>query len=320
MPLRRSDYENYDYQEFWEDDKRYYEDRSERMALRKLLNSEDAEGKLFIDIGCGFGRLFNEYSRFSRVVMVDYSLNNLKNARMRVNKFLAGKGGRIPKVIYIAADATRLPFRDNAADTILTVRVIHHLEYPGKYFDEVNRILKYKGLYLLEFANKRNLKNILKFLLGRMRSSPFSLEPIQVGETIRNYHPEDIYSQLSERNIDIERIISVSNYRAGYLKKIFGNSLLLLFESIYQALFPRITLGPSIFLKARYRQDKGQDRGKPVKDIEIPSSPGGIAYFMDILLCPGCGSQGLDLKADEIICKDCGRSYGHQRSIIDLRL
>jgi ubiquinone/menaquinone biosynthesis C-methylase UbiE len=320
LPLRRSDYENYDYQEFWEDDKRYYEDRSERMALRKLLKGEVAEGKLFIDIGCGFGRLFNEYSKFPRIVMVDYSINNLKNARMSINKFLAGAKTRLPKVIYIAADATRLPFRDGAADTILTVRVIHHLENPGKYFNEVGRILKEKGLYLLEFANKRNFKNILKFLLGKMKLSPFSTEPLQVGDTIKNYHPKDIYSQLAERKIDIEKIISTSNYRAGFLKKIFGNKLLLLFERIYQALFPCITLGPSVLLKARHLEAKTQDQEKPTGEMEISPSTGGIIHFMDILICPGCGSKGLELKTEELTCKDCGRSYGHQKSIIDFRL
>jgi ubiquinone/menaquinone biosynthesis C-methylase UbiE len=320
LPLRRSDYENYDYKEFWEDDKRYYEDNSERMALRKLLKDEAVKGKLFIDIGCGFGRLFYEYSKFPKIVMVDYSINNLKNARMSINKFLAGAKGRIPKVIYIAADATRLPFRNSAADTILTVRVIHHLEYPGKYFDEVGRILKEKGLYLLEFANKRNLKNILKFLMGRMKTSPFSSEPMQVGDTIKNYHPKDIYSQLAERKIDIEKIISVSNYRAGFLKKIFGKRLLLLFERIYQALFPRITLGPSVFLKARHLGGKTQDQEEPVGEMEISSSTGGIIHFMDILLCPGCGSKGLELKTKELTCKDCGRAFGHQKSIVDFRL
>jgi ubiquinone/menaquinone biosynthesis C-methylase UbiE len=320
LPLRRSDYENYDYQEFWEDDKRYYEDRSERMALRKLLKAEDTEGKLLIDIGCGFGRLFNEYSSFPRIVMVDYSINNLKNARMRVSKFLAGARGRMPKVVFIAADAAKLPFRKGSADTIITVRVIHHLEYPGKYFDEVKRILKDNGLYLLEFANKRNLKNIFRFLLGRMKLSPFNPKPLQVGETIKNYHPKYILRQLAERKLDIEKIISTSNYRAGFLKRILGNRLLLLFERFYQALFPRIMLGPSIFLKARHMGAKVQDFKKPAGKIEVPSGTGGIAYFMDILLCPGCGNRDIDLKAEEIICKKCGRAYGHQKSIIDLRL
>jgi ubiquinone/menaquinone biosynthesis C-methylase UbiE/ribosomal protein S27E len=316
LSLRRSDYENYDYQEFWEDNKRYYEDRSERMALRKLLKAEGTEDKLIIDIGCGFGRLFDEYSGFSRIAMVDYSLNNLRNARMRVNKFLAGAGVRIPKVIYIAADATRLPFRKGSADTILTVRVIHHLADPGKYFDEIDRILKAGGLYLLEFANKRNLKNIIKFLLGRMKSPPFSAIPLQVGDTIRNYHPKDIYSQLADRKIDIEKIISVSNYRAGFLKRLFGSRLLLLLESIYQSLFPCITLGPSVFIKGRHQQGKKE----PDADSTVPSGNAALSYFMDILICPGCGSQRLDFGDEKISCKDCGRAYVNQRSIIDFRL
>ena len=316
MSLRRSDYENYDYQEFWEDDKRYYEDRSERMALRKLLKAEETEDKLIIDIGCGFGRLFDEYSGFSRIAMVDYSLSNLRNARMRVNKFLAGAGVRIPKVIYIAADASRLPFRKDSADTILTVRVIHHLADPGKYFDEADRILKAGGLYLLEFANKRNLKNIVKFLLGRMKLSPFSTVPLQVGETIRNYHPKDIYSQLAGRKIDIEKIISVSNYRAGFLKRVFGSRLLLFLESIYQALIPYITLGPSVFIKGRHQQGKKEQD----TDTTIPPGDSALPHFMDILICPGCGSRKLVPGEEEINCKDCGRTYQHRRSIIDLRI
>ena len=136
---------------------------------------------------------------------------------------------------------------------------------------------------------------------------------------IKNYHPKDIYSQLAVRKIDIERIISVSNYRAGFLKKIFGNRLLVLFERIYQALFPGITFGPSVFIKAWHLESKGKEH-KHAGDQKISPGYGGVGNFMDILLCPGCGSKELDLKAEELACKDCGRSYGHQKSIIDFRL
>ena len=37
LELRRSDYETYDYREFWQDNKRQYEDYSERTAIRKLF-------------------------------------------------------------------------------------------------------------------------------------------------------------------------------------------------------------------------------------------------------------------------------------------
>jgi hypothetical protein len=66
--------------------------------------------------------------------------------------------------------------------------------------------------------------------------------------------------------------------------------------------------------------DQKMDKKVPTGEMEISSSSGGIIYFMDILICPGCGSKELELKTEELTCKDCGRSYGHQKSIIDFRL
>ncbi|MFC2144920.1 methyltransferase domain-containing protein [Actinomycetota bacterium] len=261
MSIRKSDYENYDYREFWEDDKRYYEDQSERMALRSMLKGVDPSNKLFIDIGCGYARLFNEYSKFQRVVFIDYSMKNIKNAQERISRFLSDDPEKLSNILFISADATAIPIKDDSADTVLTVRVVHHLDKPEKYFDEVKRILKEGGLYLFEFANKRNLKNILRFMIGKMDTSPFGPVPSQVGETIRNYHPKEIFKKLKQRDIRIERIISVSNFRLGILKKIFGNKLLLLFENIYQKLFSFITWGPSIFIKG-YLVNNTASRGR----------------------------------------------------------
>ena len=324
MPIRKSDYESYDYQEFWEDDKRFYEDQSERIALRAMLRGEKSQDRLFIDIGCGYGRLFNEYCRFSRIVLVDYSMNNLKNARIRISKFLSETGGRIPRVLYIAADATRLPFRSGAADGILTVRVVHHLEYPGKYFDEVSRILKKGGLYLFEFANKRNIKNILRSFIGKMDVSPFNKVPSQVGETIKNYHPADIHDQLSSRDINIEKIISVSNFRLGPLKKILGNRILIFFERIYQKLFSFMTFGPSIFIKGRNTSFRDRrSGGGGTAGIKLPEGiiPAGvISYFIDILICPGCKENGIELDREKIVCRACGRSFLIDKGIIDFKI
>ncbi len=324
MSIRRSDYESYDYQEFWEDDKRLYEDRSERIALRTMLGKEKSRDRLFIDIGCGYGRLFNEYCRFPRIILVDYSMNNLKNARIRISKFLSETGGRVPRVLYIAADAAKLPFGSNTADVILTVRVVHHLERPGKYFDEIRRILKDGGLYLLEFANKRNIKNILRFFIGKMDVSPFNKTPSQIGETIKNYHPADINDQLSSRNINIEKIISVSNFRLGFLKKIFGSNIMVLFERIYQKLFPFITLGPSIFVKGR--NGNSRDRGPAGTGTIESKLPGEgahgskISQFKDILVCPGCQEDGLESDGKRIECRACGRSFAVDKGIIDFKI
>jgi ubiquinone/menaquinone biosynthesis C-methylase UbiE len=341
LPIRKSDYENYDYREFWEDDKRYYEDQSERIALRSMLKGVDFSNKLFLDIGCGYARLFNEYSKFKKVILIDYSIKNLRNARERISRFLSDDPEKLSNILFISADATAIPIKDDSVDTILTVRVVHHLNKPEKYFDEVKRILKVGSLYLFEFANKRNLKNIFRFMIRQMNTSPFGPIPLQIGETIRNYHPKEICRKLRERDIRIERIISVSNYRLGILKKIFGNKFLLFCENIYQKIFSFITWGPSIFIKGRLLKntssgrmglaagssgerknrildeysdrslsdgDEGPsgDNKRPVlSDIEITSSEEREQFFKSLL------RQNLSNFSDILICPSC-----HSKNLI----
>lgn len=348
MPIRKSDYENYDYREFWEDDKRYYEDQSERIALRSILKGVDPSNKLLIDIGCGYARLFNEYSKFQRVVLVDYSIKNLRNARERISQFLSDDPEKLSNVLFISADATAIPIRDDSADTVLTVRVVHHLDRPEKYFDEVKRVLKVGSLYLFEFANKRNLKNILRFIVGKMDTSPFDPVPLQIGETIRNYHPKEIYKKLKQRDIRIERIISVSNFRLGILKKIFGNRLLLFFENIYQKVFSFITWGPSIFIKGYLLKNNSSGsraltEGNPEKNENriLPESGNqsssdtdskereqffkdllghNLASFSDIIICPSCRSKNLTLSGDKMRCGECKHQFLVDGNILDLKV
>ncbi|MEA2016686.1 MAG: class I SAM-dependent methyltransferase [Actinomycetota bacterium] len=308
MNLRNTDYENYDYREFWENNKRLYEDNSERIALRRLLAGFNKKDKVIFDIGCGYGRLFNEYKDFGTMVLIDSSINNLKNARRRIKKFLKNDSGRMSSVYFIASDANNLPVKPDCADVVLTVRMIHHLGNPEKYFDEVARILKNGGLYFLEFANKRNFKNILKFLAGRMEVSPFSPEPLQVGETILNFHPFYIYSLVKERGLLIKKLISISNLRINLMKKFPGTKTLLLFERMYQKLFSFITLGPSIFLKCVL--------GKPGHE---DSCGGGKEKIENILTCASCRNGTLIFDKDTVKCRSCGRTYKKEDGIYNFK-
>jgi SAM-dependent methyltransferase len=66
------DYEGSGYsQEFWQNQGRDYEDRVERIALRRLLPPRG--GRRILEIGAGFGRLTNELAGFEQVVLLDYS-------------------------------------------------------------------------------------------------------------------------------------------------------------------------------------------------------------------------------------------------------
>ncbi len=247
--IKQSDYENYDYRQFWQDDKRLYEDSAERIVIKKFIGPLEKNGRVFVDLGCGFGRLFTEYKDFERIILVDYSVNNLKNAKGAVAEYLNHDEALLKKVDFVAADVTSLPFKSNFADVAMTVRVIHHLDNVGKFFNEASRILKPGGYFLLEFANKRNIKNILKFLSGRLKLSPFDSRPLQIGATILDNHPKYIKAILKQNGFKILKQVSASNYRLGFLKRHINLKVLLFFEKVYQDFFSFIDTGPSIFLK-----------------------------------------------------------------------
>ncbi|MBU4293713.1 MAG: hypothetical protein KJ770_06655, partial [Actinobacteria bacterium] len=101
MGIRQSDYENYDYREFWEEDKRIYEDGSERIAIRKFLKGEQRKNKLLVDLGCGYGRLFNEYQDFERIILLDFSIKNLQNAREIISKYLDNQKERLSHIFFV---------------------------------------------------------------------------------------------------------------------------------------------------------------------------------------------------------------------------
>jgi len=311
LELRKSDYETYDYREFWQDNKRQYEDYSERIAIRKLLRNFKKKGTI-ADIGCGFGRLFNEYNDFDQVLMLDYSVNNLKNTMQSVDAFYLGNASahKPANIYFIAADAENIPLKNEKLDMIISVRLMHHLNSTGNFINEASRILKKGSIFILEFANKRNLKNILKFILRRTGKSPFSPEPLYVGDTIRNYHPEEIMKEIKKSGLQISRSVSVSNFRVAFLKSKIKTSLLNKAENTAQNVFSFLKLGPSIFLEVfKAKEDNAAVRSD-------------FSVFSEIIMCPSCrdSESGLLFTQSEIICNKCGREFKIIDGIFDLRI
>ena len=151
------DYEGSDYRtRFWENQGREYEDLTERIAINRMM---PPTGDTLIEIGAGFGRLADEYRGYERVVLMDYSSTLLAEARERL--------GDDPKFIYVAADWYKMPFVDNLFDTLTQVRTIHHAADVPALFKQLNRIIRPNGNYILEFANKQNLKAMLRYALGK---------------------------------------------------------------------------------------------------------------------------------------------------------
>ncbi len=238
-------YEGSDYQtSFWDQGGRAYEDRTEAIALKRLL---PPKGRFMLELGAGAGRNTPRYLNFERVVLLDYSRTQLEQAQQRL--------GTSEKYFFVAADAYRLPFVDGLFDGATMIRVLHHMADAPRALLQVKNVMRPGGTFILEFANKLNLKAIFRYWLGRQTWSPFTLEPVEFAKLNFDFHPKAIRYWLDQQNFTIQKTLTLSHFRVGWLKRIIPTGILVFFDSILQWTGAWFQLTPSIFVKAL--------RGKP---------------------------------------------------------
>lgn len=281
-------YEGSDYQRsFWEQADRAYEDRVEAVALRRLLPDS---GQLLLEIGAGAGRNTPRYQGFERVVLLDYSRSQLVQARERL--------GLGPQYLYIAADAYRLPFVPGLFDAATMIRTLHHMADPPRAISQAHSVLRRDGTFILEYANKLNLKAIARYFLRRQDWSPFTLEPVEFVELNFDFHPRRVRSWLAETGFEIERQLTVSHFRIDFLKRWVPLGLLVWLDSLAQLTGGLWQLTPSVFV----RSTGGASRQ-------------GDGFFR----CPHCSHFPLDAEPDRVPCPECGRVWPIEDGIYDFR-
>lgn len=290
------DYEGSDYQaSFWDKGERQYEDQTEAIALRRLLPKS---GRLLLELGAGAGRNTPRYRGFDRIVLLDYSRTQLEQAQQRL--------GKSDKYVYVAADVYHLPFVTGLFDTATMIRVLHHMADAPKALGQVKDALAVNGVFILEYANKLNLKAILRYLLGRQRWSPFSLEPVEFVKLNFDFHPKAIRNWMENLGFHLEKTLTLSHFRVGFLKRVVPTSILVFLDSLFQWTGAWWQLSPSVFVKA-VRRD--------VHSGPFPSPENILAYFK----CPDCGHSPLIDKTDYLECSSCGRKWAVKDGIYDFR-
>lgn len=288
-------YEGSDYQQsFWEQGGREYEDRAEAIALKRMLPQS---GKLMLELGAGAGRNTPRYAGFERIVVLDYSTTQLAQAQQRL--------GRSEKYIYIAADVYRLPFRERLFDAATMIRVLHHMADAPKALTQVRNILQPGGVFILEFANKLNLKAILRYLLGRQTWNPFTLEPVEFVELNFDFHPKAIRQWLGGLGFRIENTLTVSHFRLGVLKRLIPAKWLAALDGFFQPTGNLWQFTPSVFVKAR--------AASQAQSVEVPMN------LLDLFKCPECGSAALQEKSDHVFCPSCKSKWALRDGIYDFR-
>jgi ubiquinone/menaquinone biosynthesis C-methylase UbiE len=288
-------YEGSDYQKsFWEQGGREYEDRAEAIALKRLLPKS---GKIMLELGAGAGRNTPRYAGFERIVLLDYSTTQLAQAQERL--------GKSDKYIYVVADVYRLPFLNGLFDAATMIRVLHHMADAPKALSQIKNVLQPSAVFILEFANKLNIKSILRYLLGKQDWNPFTLEPVEFVKLNFDFHPKTIRNWLNELGFSIEKMLTVSHFRLGFLKRIIPAKLLATLDGLVQPTGAFLQFSPSVFVKAKIHAEN--------KNVEIPLN------VISLFKCPDCWSGKLQDKKDHLLCSNCNAKWAVNDGIYDFR-
>jgi SAM-dependent methyltransferase len=288
------DYEGSDYQaSFWDQGGREYEDRTEAIALKRLLPKS---GKLMLELGAGAGRNTPRYSGYQRVVLLDYSSTQLEQARERL--------GDSDRYIFVAGDVYRLPFVDGLFDAGTMIRTLHHMADAPGALAEVRNVLAPGAVFILEFANKRNFKAILRYWLGVQDWSPFTLEPVEFVELNFDFHPRAVRNWLMEVGFRVERTLTLSHFRMDLLKKWVPTGILVWLDSLAQLSGPLWQLTPSVFMRAGLGGKRSETIPEDVTE-----------WFK----CPVCGASPLSPEPDHLHCGSCGANWAIRDGIYDFK-
>jgi len=288
------DYDGSDYQtSFWDQGGREYEDRTEAIALKRLLPKS---GILMLELGAGAGRNTPRYAGYDRIVLLDYSTTQLQQAQQRL--------GKSERYVFVAADVYRLPFVDGLFDGATMIRTLHHMADAPKALGQVRKVLQPGATFILEFASKLNLKAILRYLLGRQEWSPFGLEPVEFVALNFDFHPKAVRNWLRDVSFHIEKILTVSHFRMGLLKRLVPTGILVALDSLAQWTGSLWQLTPSVFVKAVLG---GESSGIIPGDV--------IQWFK----CPSCGNSPLESRQGLLHCSSCGNQWALREGIYDFR-
>lgn len=270
------DYEGSTYEkDFWGSGSREYEDRVERIALRHLLPKH---GHRLLEIGAGYGRLTAEYHAFEHIVLVDYSLSHLQAAQKRL--------GATPRFTYVAADVYRLPFAAANFDAVTFIRVLHHLVDVPAALQEIARVSCRGSCFILEYANARNLKAMLRYAFRRQNTSPYRYEPTEFVTLNFDFHPRYISDVLQQVGFQNESKRPVSFLRLGILKRTLPAHWLVAFDAILQS--TGALYSPSIFTRNRHVNEEALALSDPLV-FYCPRCQVPLQFEGDSWRCPsGC--------------------------------
>ncbi len=155
-------------------------------------------GSWLLDVGCAQGRSTLKFMDCDiQIVAFDVSKALVRQAIARYQE-----GGHRARAVFLAADASRFPMRDETFDTVLVYGVLHHLADPSIACQEISRVLVAGGSYIGQENNEslfRGIFDALQWLIPQWREEA-GPEAIISSDRLRSWFrdtPVEIESKTS---------------------------------------------------------------------------------------------------------------------------
>jgi ubiquinone/menaquinone biosynthesis C-methylase UbiE len=111
--------------------------------INKIISQYLKNCKLAVDVGCGTGDLIPTLLLYAdNVIGVDRSAKMLEQAK----RVLSSDADRLSLRL---GDLEHLPLSDNEADFAVANMVLHHLSSPSEAIQEISRVLRKKGSFVI---------------------------------------------------------------------------------------------------------------------------------------------------------------------------
>lgn len=219
------------------------------LRVNKYLKNK---GKFLLDAGSGPIQ-YKEYFTYSKGykyrVCVDISFLALKEAKKR----LGDKG------IYILADLTKLPFKDNCFDGAVSLHVIYHIpiKQQKNAISEIYRTLSRESNAVIVYSRPAGF-NLLVFMGKLARKLKIIRRPILMPKQDFYFQPLDYRTFVSQQNKNVKmkmfvwRSVGVLFGKKYIHPWLFGKQIMKLifaFENIFPWLFGRLGQYPLFVLK-----------------------------------------------------------------------